>query len=488
MTSHINDFSRHNDWDSKNVLHPWEGMEDHGHTERTFPVSGDGIYIQDESGRKLIDMTAGMWCVQIGYNRPEMAQAIADQVMAMPYYNPFALGHSTAAELAHKIAQHTPGDLNTVFFTTGGSTAVDSAIRFLHFRNNILGKPEKKIIISRAKAYHGSTYLSASMCGKERDVGYFDHAQDLRHILPDVNPYRRPEGMALDAFLDEKVADLENAILKLGSDRVAAFIAEPILASGGVIVPVPGYHKRCLEVCRKHDVLYISDEVVTGFGRLGHWFASQAVFDIVPDIITTAKGLTSGYVPMGAAIISDRLIAEVSGANSKGATFSNGFTYSGHPVSAAAALKNMEIIEREGILEHVREISPYFQERLHSLRDLPIVGDTRGMGLMGCVDCVADPVSKNPLALDYEVGSRIDAHCQEMGLLVRPLINMCVFSPPLTINRSQIDEMFGILRKAIEITQEELLAEGLWDGAHETTEHAPLREGHRNKHTGAPSY
>ena len=174
MTSLINDFSRHNDWDNKNVLHPWEGMEDHGHTERTFPVSGDGIHIQDESGRKLIDMTAGMWCVQIGYNRPEMAQAIADQVMAMPYYNPFALGHSTAAELAHKIAQHTPGDLNTVFFTTGGSTAVDSAIRFLHFRNNILGKPEKKIIISRAKAYHGSTYLSASMCGKERDVGYFD--------------------------------------------------------------------------------------------------------------------------------------------------------------------------------------------------------------------------------------------------------------------------------------------------------------------------
>lgn len=488
MTSHINDFSRHNDWDSKNVLHPWEGMEYHGHTERTFPVSGDGIYIQDESGRKLIDMTAGMWCVQIGYNRPEMAQAIADQVMAMPYYNPFALGHSTAAELAQKIAQHTPGDLNTVFFTTGGSTAVDSAIRFLHFRNNILGKPEKKIIISRAKAYHGSTYLSASMCGKERDVGYFDHAQELRHMLPDVNPYRRPEGMSLDAFLDEKVADLENAILKLGSDRVAAFIAEPILASGGVIVPVPGYHKRCLEVCRKHDVLYISDEVVTGFGRLGHWFASEAVFDIVPDIITIAKGLTSGYVPMGAAIISDRLIAEVSGANSKGATFSNGFTYSGHPVSASAALKNMEIIEREGILEHVREISPYFQERLHSLRDLPIVGDTRGMGLMGCVDCVAEPVSKNPLALDYEVGSRIDAHCQEMGLLVRPLINMCVFSPPLTINRSQIDEMFGILRKAIEITQEELLAEGLWDGAHETTEHAPLREGHRNKHTGAPSY
>jgi adenosylmethionine-8-amino-7-oxononanoate aminotransferase len=268
--------------------------------------------------------------------------------------------------------------------------------------------------------------------------------------------------MDVATFCDEKVADLERAILTLGPDRVAAFIAEPILASGGVIVPPEGYHRRCLEVCRRHDVLYISDEVVTGFGRLGHWFASEEVFGITPDIITCAKGMTSGYVPMGACILSDRLVAEVSGAEAKGATFSNGFTYSGHPVAATAALKTIEIIEREGLLEHVRRITPHFQERLGALAELPLVGDVRGMGLMGCVECVADRVSRNPLALDTEVGARIDAHCQELGLIVRPIINMCVFSPPLIINEGQIDRMFDILAEGIRRTSDDLAREGLW--------------------------
>ncbi len=462
MSTLSNDFEKFRQWSREHILHPWEGMADRGEGDRTFSETGSGIYVRDEHGRKMIDGPGGMWCVQIGYGRKEMAEAVADQIMAMPYFNPFALGNSTTAKLAAKIAEKTPGDLNTIFFTTGGSTAVDSAIRFLHFRNNVLGKREKKIVISRENAYHGSSYLSATMSGKGRDKSWFDHAKELVHFLPDVNPYRRPDDQSLEAFLDEKVADLENAILKLGSDRVAAFIAEPILASGGVIVPPKGYHKRCLEVCRKYDVLYISDEVVTSFGRLGHWFASEEVFDIVPDIITTAKGLTSGYIPMGACIISDRLIEEISGGDAKGATFSNGYTYSGHPVAAAAALRNMQIIEEEGILEHVREMTPHFQERLHALGDLPIVGDVRGMGLMGCVECVADRESKNPLALDYEVGNRIDAHCQEMGLMLRPIINMCVFSPPLVIKRDEIDRMFDILEKGIKMATDDLARDGLW--------------------------
>ena len=469
------------------VVHPWESFDRPNH-QRTIIGAGDGAYVTDAQGNRLLDGPGGMWCVNAGHGREEIVDAINEQARLLSYTSPWSHETEPAARLAERLASVAPGDLENVFFATCGSTAVDSALRFVMFYNNVLNRPEKKHIISRHNAYHGSTFLSAAVSGKPRDKNWLDTRLDIVHLISSPNPYRRPEGMTVAQFKDHLVQELEEKILEVGPDKVGAFIAEPILASGGVIVPPKGYHAACLEVCRRYDVIYISDEVVTGFGRLGHWFASEAVFDIVPDIITTAKGLTSGYVPMGAAIISDRLIAEVSGANSKGATFSNGFTYSGHPVSAAAALKNMEIIEREGILEHVREISPYFQERLHSLRDLPIVGDTRGMGLMGCVDCIADPVSKNPLALDYEVGSRIDAHCQEMGLLVRPLINMCVFSPPLTINHSQIDEMFGILRNAIEITQEELLAEGLWDGAHETTDHAPLREEHRNKHTGAPSY
>ncbi|WP_347313462.1 aminotransferase [Defluviimonas sp. SAOS-178_SWC] len=462
MTKLINDFDRVRDWDNAHFLHPWEAMEDHGRNERTFVEAASGIHVRDETGRNLIDGPGGMWCVQIGYGREEMGRAIAEQAVNMAYYSPYSMGHSAAAELAAKIAERTPGDLNKVFFTTGGSTAVDTAIRFLHFRNNVLGKREKKIVISRQKAYHGSSYLSASVSGKERDRNWFDFASDLVHFLPDVNPYRRPEGMTVEAFLDAKVEDLESAILTLGPNRVAAFIAEPILASGGVIVPPAGYHKRCFDICRKYDVLYISDEVVTGFGRLGHWFASKDVYGITPDIITCAKGMTSGYVPMGACIISDRLVDEISGASAKGAIFSNGYTYSGHPVAAAAGLKNMEIIEREGILEHVRAVTPHFQERMRALADLPIVGDVRGEGLMGCVECVADRVSRNPLALDKEVGTRIDAHCQELGLIVRPLINMCVFSPPLIITADEIDRMFDILAEGIRRASDDLAREGLW--------------------------
>ncbi|MGI9353141.1 MAG: aminotransferase [Rhizobiaceae bacterium] len=435
--------------DQDHFVHPWEGMESAGEYRRTFAEGADGIYLYDENGKKYIDAPGGMWAVQVGYGREDMAEAIAEQARKLPYFSPFTLSSSPSAILAGELAKRTPGDLNNVFFTTGGSTAVDTAIRFVHFRNNILGKPDKKIIISRQKAYHGSTYLAATMSGKERDKGWLDQEQRLVHFLPNVNPYLRGEGQSVEAFLDEKIADLENAILELGKDKVAAFIAEPILASGGVIVPPEGYHKQCLEICRRHDILYISDEVVTGFGRLGHWFASNDVFGIEPDIITCAKGLTSGYLPMGACIISDRVYHEITGDGSKGATFSNGYTYSGHPVCAAAALKSMEIIDEENLLEHVQTVSPHFQKRLHGLRDLPMVVDTRGAGLMGCVECSLPESSGTQLGKDKEIGALIDEHCQEMGLIVRPLINMCVFSPPLIITKDQIDEMFDILEAGI---------------------------------------
>ena len=329
-----NDFTDTREWDNAHFFHPWEGMETLGQNQRPLIEESDGIYVTSEKGERLIDGPAGMWCMQLGYGRDEIADAMADQARQLAYFSPFNNSSSISARFAHEIARRTPGDLNHVFFTTGGSTAVDTAIRFVQFRNNLLGQPAKKMIISRQKAYHGSTFLAASVSGKERDKLWLDKAEGLVHFLPDVNPLLRAGGQSVEDFLEEKLADLEGAIIELGADRVAAFIAEPILASGGVIVPPEGYHKRCLEICRRHDVLYISDEVVTGFGRLGHWFASEEVFGIQPDIITCAKGMTAGYVPMGAAIISDRLIADISGAQSQSATFSNGYTYSGHPVSA----------------------------------------------------------------------------------------------------------------------------------------------------------
>ena len=456
-----NDFDEIRHWDNANFLHPWEGMAEHGANARTFAEDGAGVEIVTEDGQRLLDGPAGMWCVQLGYGNAEIAEAMADQARRMAYFSPFTNANSAPARLAHELAARSPGDLNTVFFTTGGSTAVDTAIRFVHFRNNLLDRPVKKVVISRQKAYHGSTYLSASVSGKERDKGWLDQAEGLAYFLPDVNPYRRAEGQSVEAFLDEKVADLEAAILEIGPDRVAAFIAEPILASGGVIVPPAGYHKRCLEICRRHDVLYISDEVVTGFGRLGHWFASETVFGITPDIITSAKGLTSGYSPMGACLISDRLIEDIA---DREATFSNGFTYSGHPVSAAAALKTIEIMERDDVLAHVRAITPHFQERLRALAELPLVGDARGMGLVGCIECVADKKSRDPLAMDYAVGARIDAHCQSLGLLVRPIVNLCVLSPPLIIKPAEIDAIFDRLEEGVRRTQDDLVRDGVWAG------------------------
>ena len=445
-------------WDNTHFLHPWESMGN-SDPNRVIAAGGEGIYLYDPNGRRYIDGPGGMWNVQIGYGRAEMGQAIAEQATRLAYHSPWAFASEPSAVLARKLASMAPGDLNSVFFTTGGSSAVDSSLRFAHFYNNLRGLPEKKLFIARDKGYHGSTYLSATVTGKERNKSFLDIERRLVRFLPNVNPYVRPAGMSVEEWCDLRVADLEEAILEAGPDKVAAFIAEPILASGGVIVPPPGYHKRTLEICRKYDVLYISDEVVTAFGRLGHWFASEDVFGITPDIITVAKGLTSGYLPLGAMILSDRLLDDITAEDRKHILFSNGYTYSGHPVCCAAALKNIEIFEREGILDHVRTVTPHFQARLREMAKFEIVGDARGMGLIGCIEGAAAPgmSESSRLAIDAEFGARVDAKCEELGLIVRPLINMCVFSPPLIITESQIDAMFDILEAAVAEVQKDML-------------------------------
>lgn len=444
------------------LIQPWEGMSDIGESVRTVLNDGGGIYVTDAEGHRLIDGPAGMWCVQIGHGRRDMAEAITDQILSLPYNSPWNTTSNPAALLAQTIAELTPGDLNRVFFTTGGSTAVDSALRFTHLFNNALGRPEKKHVIARKKGYHGSTYLAASASGKERDKTFFDFADHLVTHISAPYPLRRPEGQSVETFHDSLIQELEDTIVRIGADKIAAFIAEPVLASGGVIIPPDGYHARTLEICRKHDILYISDEVVTAFGRVGHWFASEDVYGITPDIITFAKGVTSGYQPLGGFAISDAVVERLKDAGDDAITFSNGYTYSGHPVCCAAALKNIEIIRDEGILEHVRDIAPYFQARLRELSDLAIVEEVRGVGLMAGIECVAGQGGPASLAMDREVGNRIDAHCQEMGLIVRPLVNMCVMSPPLVITKNEIDTMVDILRRGIESTMRDLVSEGLW--------------------------
>ncbi len=440
------------DWDNTFNMHPWETMGTKP-PDRLIAARGEGIYLYDPEGNRYIDGPGGMWNVQIGYGNTEVAHAMADQAIALPFNSPWYFASDPASVLAKRLTEMSPGDLNWVFFTTGGSSAVDSALRFSHFYNNMLGRPEKKITISREKAYHGSTYLAATMSGKERDRTFMDTATELVRFLPDVSPLLRPEGMSLADWCDAKVADLESLIAEVGADHIGSFIAEPILASGGMIIPPPGYHERTRAICAEHDILYISDEVVTGFGRLGHWFASEPVFGIVPDIITCAKGITSGYAPLGAMLVSDRLVDQLKDEDRGDIAFSNGFTNSSHPVACAAALANLDVMERDGILEHVRNVTPHFQQRLQQLERFEIVAEARGVGLAGCVEGdIAPPEATQVerLAIDYQFGSLMDAACEKRGLIVRPSINMCVFSPPLIITIEQIDEMFDILEEALE--------------------------------------
>ena len=444
------------------LVQPWPILQDVGDDLRMVLRNADGISVFDEAGKPMIDGPAGMWCVNVGHRRREIVDAISAQLMELPYASPWYTTTAPSARLAARIAAYAPGDLKRVFFTTGGSTAVETALRFAQTYNNVLGRRAKKTILSRGDAYHGSTSLSASVSGKLRDRNWMDHDGDQVSFLSSPNPLRRADGQTEEGFCDFLVAELEERIARLGADTIAAFIAEPVLASGGVIVPPKGYFKRVREVCRTHDILFIADEVVTAFGRLGSVFASNEVFGTEPDMIVFAKGVTSGYFPLGGVVISNRLIERMQEAKADAAMFAHGYTYSSHPAGCAAGLANLDILENDHLLEHVRDVGPYFQDRLKTLEQYEIVREVRGMGLMACIECSSESIKnqagETTLTLDYEIGGRVDAHCQELGLLVRPLTNMCVLSPPLIITREQIDVLVDILREAIVRTMADIAA------------------------------
>ncbi|UTW12878.1 aminotransferase [Marinobacterium rhizophilum] len=447
--------------DKDHYIHPWTDFSTFKETGSMVLADSDNVHVIDGNGRRYLDGIGGLWCVNIGYAREEMAEAVADQIRQIPYFSSF--GHHTtvpAAQLAAKLAELAPGNLNHVFYGCGGSVANDTAVRIIHFYFNQLGQKTKKKIISRIDGYHGSTYMAMSITGVKFDHIGFDIDQELVHHISCPNPYRRPEGQSLEDFCNEKVQELEDKILELGPDNVAAFFAEPIMGAGGVIVQPDGYHTKILAVCRKYGVLYVSDEVVTAFGRLGHMFASEDEFGIVPDIITCAKGLTSGYLPLGATILSDEIYEVISKPQADGAIFTHGYTYSGHPVSCAAGVKNIEIMERENLCGNAQEVGAYFEQQLKTLADLPIVGDVRGRKFMMCIENVANKDTKELISPEAKVGNRIADHCQARGLIVRPLAHMNVLSPPLTLTREHVDFMVATLRESIEVTTTELKAEG----------------------------
>jgi putrescine aminotransferase len=449
---------------NQHLLHPWGDLSALGEDDSSSViVRGEGAYIYDAEGNRLLDGPAGMWCMQVGYGRREIADAVAEQMMTLSYATSFTLINNREVELAQRIAAETPGDLNRIYFTTGGSTAVDAALRLCQLASNIQGKPQRKQILTREKAYHGSTYLSASVTGKERDKTAMDIIRDGVHFLSAPCHYYFPQFETEDAFCDFLIAELEEKILEVGAENIMCFIAEPVLASGGVIVPPADYHQRCWQMVKRYGITYIADEVVTGFGRLGHWFASEKVFGIVPDIIIFAKGVTSGYIPMGGYAVSDQFMTQISGDNADGCLYSNGYTWSGNPVACAAALASWDILEKDNLLQNVLEVGPYFQQQLRKLEENPLVGNVRGKGLMAAVEMTIQGRNEaDLLEKDYAIGEMVDRHCQRLGLMVRPFINICIISPPLIITRAQVDELVTALREGLRLTLEDLREQGIW--------------------------
>jgi len=451
--------------DKDHHVHPWTDFSEFKEKGSLVVAEAEGAYVFDSDGNRYLDGIGGLWCVNVGYGRDEIAQAMADQARRMVYYSSFGAHTSIpAAELSEKVCSLAPDNLNHVLFGTGGSMANDTAIRIIHFYFNRLGKPTKKKIITRKDGYHGSTYLAMSLTGVEFDHQGFDIIGDsLIARISAPSMYRRPDGMSEEEYLEHLATEFEDKIQELGPDNVAAFIAEPIMGAGGVNVAPKGYHKRMFDICKKYDMIYVSDEVVTAFGRLGHFFASEEVFGIKPDIITCAKGFSSAYAPLSGTLVSDEFYDVISVPQAEGAMFTHGFTYSGHPVCCAAGLKNIEIMEREDICGHIRNVGPYLEERLNTLSDLPIVGDVRGSNFMMCVENVADKESKELFPGDAAIGNRIAEACEKRGVLVRPIAHLNVLSPPLILSKAEIDHMVDVLREGIVEVQDDLVREGVWN-------------------------
>ncbi len=447
--------------DRQHVIHPYANYDRFAQDGSVVYTRGRDHFIYDDRNQKYLDGIAGLWCVNIGHGNEEIGDYIGEQAKTLAYYNTFEDATSPpTAHLAAKLASLCPGPLNHVFFGTGGSMANDSAIKMVHYYFNRLGLPRKKKILARDLGYHGSTYLAHALTGIAPTHVGFDLPTDLVTYLSAPYPYRRPEGTTVAEFADTLIEEMENKILELGPEHIACFIAEPIMGAGGVIVPPEGYLVRTAELCKKYEILFIADEVVTAFGRLGKMIASEETFGIQPDIIVLAKGLSSGYVPLGATVISEAIHEVIAQPKPENPSFSHGFTYSGHALACATGLKNIEILERENFCQHVATWGPYFEQQLKSLEVLPIVGEVRGSHYMLALEYVKDKQTKASFSPEIDIGKRIYYAAKQRGLIVRPLGPLNVLSPPLTYDTDAIDETVAILRESILRVMDDLLKAG----------------------------
>ena len=438
------------DSDRRHHLHPFTDHAALAEQGVRVITRADGVYLWDSEGNRLLDGMAGLWCVNLGYGRRELIDAATRQLEQLPYYNTFFQSSTPPAiELSAMLAEVTPAGFNRVFFANSGSEANDTIVKMVRYYWNLLGKPDKKTIISRDYAYHGVTMAAASLSGLAPMHGPFD--LPLPGFVHTAAPYWYKHGGATtpEEFGLATARLLETKIKELGAETVAAFIGEPIMGAGGLIVPPDNYWPEIQRICREYDILLIADEVICGFGRTGHWFGSDC-YGIEPDLMTMAKGLSSGYLPISGVMIHDRVAGPIF---EKGDEFVHGFTYSGHPVAAAVALENLRILRHEKIVETVGSDSgPYFQARLRELADHPLVGEVRGVGLIAGIELVADKAARECFVPEGRAGILCRDACMAQGVIVRATRDVIVMSPPLIITRGEIDELVAALAKALDQT------------------------------------
>jgi len=446
--------------DRSSVLHPFTNLKQFASGALGDPrimVGGAGIRVRDRNGRESIDGFSGLYCTNVGYGRTEIADAIHNQAASLAYYHSYA-GHSSepAILLTQKILALAPANMERVFFGLSGSDANETQVKLIWYYNNVLGRPNKKKIISRHRGYHGATIMAGSLTG----LPFYHQAFDLP--LPLVLHTTAPHalwlaepGMSERAFSQRCADDLEALIEVEGADTIAAFIAEPVLGTGGLIPPPEGYWDAIQPVLRRHDIVLIADEVVCGFGRVGENFGSD-LYGMEPDLITVAKGLTSAYLPLSASIVSSKICAILEQASDTLGAFSHGYTYTAHPVCAAAGLANLAIIERENLTENARETGAYFQAVMkQAFAGRPHVAEVRGVGLLGAIEFAQDPDARVRFDAPLTIGAKVSAACLENGLIARAMPNGDIlgFAPPLIVNRADIDE---IVDKALDAVKQVL--------------------------------
>ncbi|MCO6392140.1 aminotransferase class III-fold pyridoxal phosphate-dependent enzyme [Aliihoeflea aestuarii] len=452
--------------DIEAVLHPYTPLHKLKTQGPLVIERGEGVFVYDTQGRDYIEGMSGLWCAGLGFGNEEMVEAATEQLRTLPYYHLFgAKGMEPAIELAEKLKEIAPMPISKVFFTSSGSEANDTQVKLAWYMNNALGRPNKKKIISRQKAYHGVTIMAASLTGLPYNHIGWDLPVD-RVLHTDCPHYYRfgKDGESESEFVARLVQSLRDLIEREGPDTIAAMIAEPIMGAGGVLVPPATYFAEIQKVLDEHDIMMISDEVINGFGRTGNWWGCQTT-GMTPKTISAAKQLTSAYAPLGAVLVPDDVYDAYVSHSEKIGTFGHGFTYGGHPLGCALGVKAIEIYQKNDILGHVRKISPLFEARLKKVADHPLVGEVRFSGLMGGVELVADKATKRSFDPKSGVGAQTARFCEANGVILRAIGDTIAFCPPMVINEAELNELFDRFEKALADAAGWVAKEGLQKAA-----------------------